>query len=97
MGTESILYEDTKIKVEFLPSHPEEHVLTIKGKTRMNFILQRGILRELALTPREYLEPKLHTISQGLNSLPDQRRRIKCIGHRSCNMPSLSKRKRRFL
>lgn len=57
---EQPLYKDDKLKIDYHPSSHEDHLLWIKDrKEGLQYILQRGILHELATTPRGGIESKL--------------------------------------
>lgn len=47
------LYEDLDIKIDHHPSSHEDHLLyLLRGGEEMNYLIQRGILRTFATTPR---------------------------------------------
>ena len=66
--TEKPLYQDEKLKVDYLKNSPEDHLLYIKQKDgeEISFVIQRGILRELARTPRGGIERKIATFHDSI-------------------------------
>ena len=65
---EKPLYQDDRIKVDYLPNSPEDHVIFIKEKEGewLQYMLQRSLLRETAQTPRGNLERKVSNFNPEL-------------------------------
>ena len=65
MSDEKPLYQDSRIKVDYLPDCHEDHGLAIdEGGERGAFlVLQRGVLEELARTNRDGLPSKITTMN----------------------------------
>ena len=63
--SEKPLYQDKQLRIEYNPHYPEEHFLYIKDKEgdEVTYIIQRGILKELATTPRGGIEHKINNFS----------------------------------
>jgi len=59
------LYQDNRLTISYWPNSVDDYQLIIKGKDGEETmqILQRGVLEELAKTPRERLEIKLDAIN----------------------------------
>lgn len=68
MTKEKPLYEDEQIKIDYLPSSIEDHLLYIKEKSgeESRYLMERGILSELARTSRGGIERKIATINQSI-------------------------------
>ena len=62
---EEPLYEDPDLKIAVFTKDPESHEIHIL-KSGMRYLLQRGILRELATTSRERLEDKLNRVNHAI-------------------------------
>jgi len=62
--TGDFLYNDGKIRISYLEKSPEDHNLFIRDSYGCvsRFLLQRGILEELAKTPPKDLKNKLNAI-----------------------------------
>ncbi len=63
---ENILYADEDIEVGYLPDSPEDNYIafTSDDPGRQEYLLQRGIVRELAETPRgDGLAQKLNNVN----------------------------------
>lgn len=68
---ENVLYAEGKVKIRYHPTSVEDHVLGIGG---MQFVLQRGILEQLARDPFEDLIKTLGMIDERiLNSAVQER------------------------
>ena len=66
--TKPPLYEDGELKVDYLPNSIEGHLLCIKeskGK-EYDYVIPRGILKELARTKRGGIERKIDTFNSGI-------------------------------
>ena len=63
MAEEKPLYQDEQLKIDYLSG--EDHLLFIKEKNgrETNYVIARGILSELATTPREGIERKIATFN----------------------------------
>lgn len=66
--TEKPLYKDDHIRIDYHNVSPQDHVLFILTKDReeITYLLQRGILRELATTPRGGIERKIENFNPEL-------------------------------
>jgi len=53
---EEPLYQDERIKIDYLSTSPQDHLVFIEGES---YLLQRGLLKELAKTPRGGIESKI--------------------------------------
>lgn len=62
---DDVLYDDGKVKVSYFKDLVDEHVLHIGDQ---GFILQRGILEELARTPISSIRSKLSAIDPNIDS-----------------------------
>ena len=60
--TEKPLYEDSQIKIDYLPGSIEDHTLLIKPDGE--YILPQGCLREFATTSRDKIEMKIRTLNE---------------------------------
>lgn len=62
---EESLYQDEQLKIDYYKPSPEDHLIWIKDNTGKEtaYILQRGILEELARTPRGGIERKINTVN----------------------------------
>lgn len=64
---EKPLYQDEKLKIDYLPNSIEDHLLYIKGNNEeRNFVIPRRVLSELARTPRGGIERKIATFNDGI-------------------------------
>lgn len=61
---DDVLYDDGKVKVSYFKDLVDEHVLHIGDQ---GFILQRGILEELARTPIVNIQRKLSAIDSNID------------------------------
>jgi hypothetical protein len=67
MPEEEPLYRDDGITIDYHPESHEDHLLTLsRDDPGLNYMIQRGILRELATTPRGEMAAKLDRSSPGL-------------------------------
>ncbi len=59
--SEKPLYEDEQLMADYHPTSPEDHFLRIggEGRKKIGYLIQHGILRELARTPRGEIESKI--------------------------------------
>lgn len=64
---EKPLYQDEKLKIEYF-RNPDEHLVWISSNEH-NYIMQRGILEELAKTPRGCIEHKIEAFNSLLLSV----------------------------
>jgi hypothetical protein len=66
--SEKPLYQDDEITIEYHPSSVEDHVLhvTYDGTDRLSYLLQRGILHDLATTQRGGIESKISNFNPEL-------------------------------
>src|SRR3989338_389963 len=64
MRNEGFLYDSEKIKITYFKDSFEEHSLIVGG---VHFLLQRGVLEELARTPIIELRRKLSAIISDIN------------------------------
>jgi len=64
--SEKPLYQDEKIKVDYLPNSTSDHLLFVKEKDGewAEYIIQRGILQELARMPRGGIEEKIAVFNE---------------------------------
>ncbi|MDP4012370.1 MAG: hypothetical protein Q8R00_02085 [Candidatus Nanoarchaeia archaeon] len=63
------LYRDDKLKIDYFPNHTDDHLVYIldgNSGEELSYILPRGILDELARTPRGGIEDKLQWSFQQL-------------------------------
>ena len=62
------LYQDEKLKIEYLPNSHEDHLVYIRESSgeEYRYVIQRGILEELARTARGGIENKLQWSNQDL-------------------------------
>lgn len=69
------LYQDGTLKVDYLPTSPDDHFVSYNqlGAENIILVLQRGTLRDLALTKRGGIERKIANINPGflLGVLPE--------------------------
>ena len=58
---EGPLYQDERLRIDYHPSSVEDHLLYIRERAgeEINYIIPRGILEELARTPRGEIERKI--------------------------------------
>ena len=65
---EEPLYQDEKLKIDYHPTSIDDHLVYLKRKDgeEYGYIIQRGILRELALTKRGGIERKLFNSNETL-------------------------------
>ena len=65
---EGPLYDDGKVKIDYYSNAPEEHVLHITDKKgeSSGYLIQRGILRELAQTKRGGIESKISNFNDNI-------------------------------
>ncbi len=66
--TEKPLYQDEQLRIDYLPTSVDDHVLFIKdhsGEERQ-YIIQRGILRDMARAQRGTLERMIGTFNHML-------------------------------
>jgi hypothetical protein len=62
------LYQDSKLKVDYLPNS-EDHFLEIgKDTNKKRYIIQRGVLEDLARSPRGDLERVINTVNDWILS-----------------------------
>ncbi len=63
--SEKSLYQDRQLRIEHHPSSSQDHLLYVKEKEgeEVEYLIQRGILRELARTPRGEIERKISNFS----------------------------------
>lgn len=65
MNDNKPLYEDPDIRIEHHPRSHEDHLLYLKRNgEELNYIIQRGILREIARTPRHEVEEIMRRINE---------------------------------
>ena len=60
------LYEDKTFRIDYLPKSPEDHVVYFKEKStgeELNYIIQRGVLRDLAQVPTTDLPDLVDRVS----------------------------------
>ena len=70
--TEKPLYQDERLEIDYLPSSPEDHLLYItqtKKGEKLCYIISRGILEELARTPREGIERIIDNFNPNILSI----------------------------
>lgn len=68
---ERLLYQDQQIKIGYLPYSAIDHILFIReGETGefREYLIQRGILKELATTPRGGIEQKIANFNERILS-----------------------------
>ena len=64
---EQPLYKDKQLEIDYLPTSPEDHILTVRGDERgINYLIPRGILNQLALTKRGGIESMIATFNEGI-------------------------------
>ena len=63
--SEKSLYQDRQLRIEHHPSSSQDHILYVKEKEGedVEYLIQRGILRELAKTPRGGIEQKINNFN----------------------------------
>jgi hypothetical protein len=65
MDKQKPLYEDPDIKIEHHPRSHEDHLLFLmSGGEELNYIIQRGILEEIATTPRHRVKEKMRRVNE---------------------------------
>jgi len=59
---EKPLYQDERLRIDYHPSSVEDHLVYIKERAgeEINYLIPRGILEELARTPRGRIERKIN-------------------------------------
>ena len=64
---EKPLYEDNQIKIDYLPTSINDHILYINyGRKSFEFIIPRGILSDLARTKRGGIASKINTFDPSI-------------------------------
>ena len=78
MGDEAVaqeersLYQEDRLKVTYFPRNPDEHRLCVGEIVAGNYrtyVLQRGVLQELATTQAGELEKKVNILANGMLSV----------------------------
>jgi hypothetical protein len=65
MPEEQPLYRDSQIEIGFNPNSPEDHYIKfIVGGEKLEFLIQRGILRELARNNRDEFQSKIDMVDE---------------------------------
>ncbi|MDD5651435.1 MAG: hypothetical protein PHF86_13640 [Candidatus Nanoarchaeia archaeon] len=64
------LYKDDKLEINYLPNCIEDHFLSIGNKR--GYAIPRGILKELARTPRGGIERKINNFNESILSVLGQ-------------------------
>jgi hypothetical protein len=66
--SERLLYRDFEMTIDALPNSPEDHYITFHtiGHKDCRYIIQRGVLRELATTSRDGLGSKMMTSNESM-------------------------------
>lgn len=60
------LYEDDKLRIGYLPDSPEDHLLYVGDGKEFEYIIQRGILGEMARTSRGGIERMINQFNYNI-------------------------------
>jgi hypothetical protein len=65
MANQKPLYEDPEIRIDHHPNSHEDHLLYLLSKgEEINYLIQRGILKTLATTPRHEVEVIMRRVNE---------------------------------